>query len=225
MTEIPRAAFGPPSGTGGGDRRSGGHPAAVHGSAAGHVVGRVAVALGAVFLGLAAVFAYAVNELEQDADQAEGVELTGSRGDAYTPLRGPATATYEDGVQVAVSAPRHVAPAPADGEPRPGARTYAFSVTYTNGSDAPLSFDLAYADPLRAWAGGAAREDEDAASLAVDLVNHEEAAAKIPRALAPGRSLTIPLRYRVPDGEKALTFMYGAADLRDSAYWELPLPG
>ncbi|MCF6524210.1 hypothetical protein [Streptomyces sp. JJ36] len=222
MSDTPRAADTPSDGAGGWAGAAAPAGPGGPGDGGGHLVGHIALALGSVFLALAAVVFYAVHDLEEETDAVEGVRLDHSRGDVLDPLLGPGTARYEDGVEVTVTEPRPARDRTGDGGPGPDTRTFAFSVTYANRSDAPLSF--AFAAPMEAWAGGVDRQGDESAAAAVDHVNDEDAARRLPENLAPGRSLTIPLRYRVAADVQQLTFMYGAGDLREDAYWELSLP-
>lgn len=135
-------------------------------------------------LALFALAAHAVTEFEKSLDGDGQMEQPGRSGSAYQPLGPGATARYEDGLRVTVSAPE----AHDDG-------TYSLTVTYKNGTDEDLALDGdSYSASLAVRAGEA--HDEYATGYTVRQLDGAKSAAALAQPLPEDDERTVPLRLK-----------------------------
>ncbi|MEV5880742.1 hypothetical protein AB0L75_42540 [Streptomyces sp. NPDC052101] len=172
-----------------------------------------------VLAGLVAFGAWALANVEKGLDGYGQLEQDGPSGSATEPLGPGATAQYEDGLKVTVSAPH----AETDG-------TYAFSVTYDNGTDRELrpggeSFDGSFSDlgpaPLVVRPGRPL--DDYVADYGLTLVDPQRSASVLMPSLGKGDKRTVPVRIQPTRAGIPVTVEVAPPDAgyRETAYFQL----
>jgi hypothetical protein len=168
---------------------------------------------------LLAFGAWALADIEKGLDGYGQMEQDGASGSVADPLGPGATARYEDGLEVTVSPPH-----------AEGGGTYAFSVTYANGSDAELlpggdSSDgsvSGYGDaPLVVRPGRPL--DDYVSDYDLTWLNQEKAASALMPPLAEGEERTVPVRIKPTRAGIPVTVEVAVPDAgyREAAYFQL----
>ncbi|MFE6906342.1 hypothetical protein [Streptomyces erythrochromogenes] len=173
-------------------------------------------------LGLAALGAWALAELEKGLDGYGQLEQSGPSGSVADPLGPGATARYEDGLKITVSRPR----AEPDG-------TYNLTVTYDNDTDEELRPGGASAASAVSSYGGSAplavragrSLDDSGSGYGLNWLNEEESAAALMPPLGADRKRTVPVRVR-PSAKGApvtVAVTPPTAGFRETAHFQLTL--
>jgi hypothetical protein len=168
---------------------------------------------------LAGLGAWALAELEKGLDGYGQLEQGGASGSVADPLGPDATARYEDGLKITVSAPRRE----ADG-------TYGFTITYDNGTDEELhlggesvqgSVSTIGPAPLVVRAGRSL--DDYVTDYDLTWLNEEAAALALMPPLAPDDERTIPVHISVTRRGIPVTVEVDvpAAGYRETAYFQI----
>ncbi|MGW0885716.1 hypothetical protein [Streptomyces sp. NPDC002671] len=178
-------------------------------------------AIAAVVLAVVVAFgACALEDVEKGLDgYGQLEEQDGASGSVADPLGPGATARYEDGLKITVSAPR----AEADG-------TYAISVTYDNGTDEELhpggeSFDGSVSElgpaPLVVRPGKSL--DNYVTDYDLTVLDRGSVAAMLWSPLAGGDQRTVLVRFKPTQAGIPVTVEVAPPDAgyRETAYFQL----
>ncbi|MFF5970525.1 hypothetical protein ACFY7C_03260 [Streptomyces sp. NPDC012769] len=181
----------------------------------------VAMIVGFVLFVLGAL---ALTEFEKGLDGDGQLEQAGASGSFAEPLGPGATARYEDGLKITVSAPR----------PDAGGRTYAFTVTYENDTDEVIhpggdSLDGSVSTstygqaPLVVRAGESRRDD--AAGYGLDWPDWRATATALMPPLGEGETRTVPVRIQPTRKGIPVTVQIAPPDpgYRETAHFQLTL--
>ncbi|MFI0812998.1 hypothetical protein [Streptomyces echinatus] len=174
---------------------------------------------GILLAGLVVFGAYELENVEKGLDGYGQMEQAGPSGSVADPLAPGATARFEDGLKITVSPPVPT----AEG-------TYAFSVTYENGTDTEVlpggqslrgSVSEIGPAPLVVRPGGSL--DDYVTDYDLDWLNREAAASELMPSLAEGGKRTIPVTIRPTRAGIPVTVEVAVPDAgyRETAYFQL----